>query len=414
MQVPATAAPSPSDAPASLEREGSNYVRPLRRGLFWSGFVQAQYQRNQISEDQVDPEGRPLNQDQFLLRRARLRVDHGWEYAAATLELDATGTEGLRLGARRAEASLLYRGDVPDTVAPLVVVTVGVTDIPFGAELGESQRDRIFMERSIGSLALFPTEADVGVKAWGAYKHANYAVAIVNGEPLSQGAFPRDPNRAKDIVGRLGTRALPTESSTVEAGVSFYTGEGFIPGQAATKDTFRWIDENNNSAVDIGEVYGTPGKAGQPSENFARWALGLDLGGSLRTSYGVTRIQAEAFAASNLDRGLVPQDLRGGKTEIREIGYSASLVQQVTQYGVVGFRAAYYDPNSDLVENHAGVFTPKNQSFLVLSPVAGLTLPNGRLVAQYDIVKDYLARDGQGVPTNAKNNQLTLRLQVDL
>jgi len=29
-------------------------------------------------------------------------------------------------------------------------------------------------------------------------------------------------------------------------------------------------------------------------------------------------------------------------------------------------------------------------------------------------VRDYLAKDARGVPTDAKNNQLTLRLQVEL
>jgi hypothetical protein len=33
---------------------------------------------------------------------------------------------------------------------------------------------------------------------------------------------------------------------------------------------------------------------------------------------------------------------------------------------------------------------------------------------QYDFVRDYLARDAVGVPTDADNDQWTLRLQVEL
>src|SRR5690606_6995639 len=131
---------------------------------------------------------------------------HGWEWAAATLEMDASTVNGFRVGPRRAEASLLYRGTSDDSVTPLLVLTAGITDLPFGAEIGESQRDRVFMERSVGGVALFPTEADVGMKLWGAYRFLNYAVAVVNGEPLVDSAFPRDPVAAKDVVGRVGTR----------------------------------------------------------------------------------------------------------------------------------------------------------------------------------------------------------------
>ena len=33
---------------------------------------------------------------------------------------------------------------------------------------------------------------------------------------------------------------------------------------------------------------------------------------------------------------------------------------------------------------------------------------------QYDLIKDFLARDTRGVPTDFKNNQWTMRLQVNL
>jgi len=413
--LPSTTAPvGTSDAPSSLVAEGSNYVRPLRRGLAWWGFVQAQYQRNELSEDQLAPGGEPLNQDQFVLRRARLRIDHGWEYAAATLEMDASTVNGFRVGPRRAEASLLYRGTNDDRVTPLLVLTAGITDLPFGAEIGESQRDRVFMERSVGGVALFPTEADIGMKLWGAYRFVNYAVAVVNGEPLVDSAFPRDPVAAKDVVGRIGTRAAVLPSLTVEGGVSFYNGTGFSPGRDATKDSVTWIDDNNNGFAEPHELQGVTGSAAVPSKNFRRWALGLDLGVSKRTALGMTRVSAEAVAASNLDRGLLVSDPVLSGADVRQLVLSVAAVQQISDYGLVGFRAAYYDPNSDVFEQRAGVFHIKDESYWVLSPTIGLTLPHGRLVGQYDIVADHLARDDRGVPTNAKNNQLTIRLQVDL
>ncbi|MBN9165604.1 MAG: hypothetical protein J0I07_31930 [Myxococcales bacterium] len=413
--LPSTTAPAgPSGSPQTLVAEGSNYVRPIRRGLAWWGFVQAQYQRNQLSEDQLAPGGEPLNLDEFVLRRARLRIDHGWEYAAATLELDATTLNGLRVGPRRAEASLLYRGGNDDRVTPLLVLTAGITDLPFGAEIAESQRDRVFMERSLGSTALFPTEADIGVKLWGAYRFLNYAVAVVNGQPLVNSFFPRDPTAAKDVVGRVGARIPVLPSLGIEGGVSFYNGTGFSPGRDATKDSITWVDDNTNRFAEPHELQGVPGSAAVPSRNFRRWALGLDLAANLRTPLGVTRAAGEVALASNLDRGLLVSDPVLSGADVRQLVLAVSGIQQFFDYGLAGVRVAYYDPNSDVLEQRAGVFHIKDESFWVFSPTIGLTLPHGRLVGQYDIVTDHLARDDRGVPANAKNNQLTVRLQVDL
>ena len=68
----------------------------------------------------------------------------------------------------------------------------------------------------------------------------NYALAVVNGQPLNTEAFPRDPNAAKDIAGRVGTRLKPIESLTLEGGLSFYDGKGFSPGRDVTKDQIAW------------------------------------------------------------------------------------------------------------------------------------------------------------------------------
>ncbi len=416
--VPGVATPqSPvggADAPRSLVAEGSNYWRPVRRGLSWWGFAQAQYHHSQLSEDQLAPGGAPLNRNQFELRRARLRIDHGWENVAATLEMDGSTVSGLGVGVRRAEASLLHRGAGDEEAPPLIVVTAGVTDLPFGAELGESQRDRVFMERSIGSLALFPSEADIGVKVWGAYRFVNYAAAVVNGQPLNGSGFTRDPNAAKDVVGRVGARASIRDDLRLDGGLSVYTGRGFSPGRDATKDSIVWVDENNSGTAEPYEFIGVTGSAAIPSRNFERWALGLDVGAVLDTRLGQTRLNGEVVVASNMDRNLFVSDPVLISRDARQLLLTLSLVQQITDHGLIGLRAAYYDPDSDLIEQRAGVFHLRDQTFWVLSPTVGITLPHGRLVAQYDFIRDLLGRDTRGVPADVRNDQLTIRLQVDL
>jgi len=407
----------PSAAPASTNLEKNATSRPVPTGLRIGGYLQTQFESNQSSEDQLQQGGSPLNQDRFSLRRGRLRLDRGWEYANATLELDANTTRGISVGIRRAEGSLLYRGSNPDTLPPLVMLSMGVTDLPFGFELLESSRVRPFMERSLGSLSLFPTEMDLGVKLSGAVSFLRYAFAISNGEPVDSlpGRFPRDPNAAKDFSGRVGVETQPLTALSISGGTSFYQGTGFHAGTNATKPSFTWLDINQNGMIEQGELQAVPGTAATPSLNFKRWAYGLDLELVLQTKAGASRLVAEGFLASNLDRGYLIADPGLGQNDLREAGGYVSLVQDVTKWGQVGFRAAYYDPNADFFQNVRGRQLPTSVAVTTLSPLVALRLEDrARLSFQYDFVRDLLAKDARGVPTDAKNNQLTLRLQVEL
>lgn len=399
---------------AVVDKEGSNYRRKLRPGFAVSGFVQAQYQTSQLSEDQLDADGAPLNQDEFAVRRARLRLDHGWSFGFATLEIDAGTIGGANLRLRRAEASLLYRGTAPDDVTPWVVLTAGVTDIPFALELGESQRDRLFMEQSISSRALFPTPADIGAKLWGAYEIVDYSLAVINGEPTDGTGFPTDPNAHKDVVGRFGFRVKPSDLSFIGGGASFYVGQGFSRGAPGSKDSLQWVDINNNGVVESSEIQGVTASSALPARNFDRWAAALDFSTRFPSPIGLLRIGAEAYLASNMDRGVLPSDpvVLGG--DAVALGGSLYLTSQIGDYVLVGVRSAYYDPNSNLIEQRAGTFHLQDQSFIELSPSVAVMLESVRLSAEYDWLWDHLGRSSTGVPTDARNDRFTLRLQVDL
>jgi hypothetical protein len=413
--VPEPAKPATAEA-AKGSPEGSATSRAVPTGLRIGGYLQTQFESNQASTDQLQAGGSPYNQDRFTLRRARLRLDRGWRYANGTLELDANTTRGMNVGIRRAEGSVLYRGDNPEDLPPLVMLTLGVTDLPFGFEVQELSRVRLFMERSLGSSALFPTEMDVGVKLSGAVSFLRYAFAITNGEPLDTlNRYPRDPNAAKDFSGRVGVETQPLKSLAISGGTSFYQGKGFHPGIDATKPSFSWLDINEDRQIQANELQAVPGAVAQPSLNFKRWAYALDVELLLRTKFGSTRLFAEGFLASNLDRGYLIANPGLGQNDVRESGGYVALVQDVTRYGQVGFRASYYDPNSDFFDNRRGRQVPTSLAVTTLSPMVALRLPDAaRLSLQYDIVRDSLVKDDRGVPTDAKNNQLTLRLQVEL
>jgi hypothetical protein len=82
---------------------------------------------------------------------------------------------------------------------------------------------------------------------------------------------------------------------------------------------------------------------------------------------------------------------------------------------VVGFRYSIYDPNADFFDQRRGKLIPSSARVTTLSPLLGLELRGqARLLFQYDFIRDRLARDAVGVPSDARNNLATVRLQVEL
>jgi hypothetical protein len=384
-----------------------------RAGLELGGYVQGQYEGSLLSEDQLMQGGALRNQDQFTVRRARLTVARQWEHAGLRIELEAgTGRSGV--GVRRAEAALRWPGPAADR--PWAELTAGLLDIPFGRALEESVRDRLFVERPLSSLALFPGEADVGVQASGAFRFARWYVAVQSGEVVAEMAAGRrqDPNAAKDVTVRV-TAGHETARFAVIGGVSVLRGTGFHPGRDATKDAIEWRDANENGAIDTGELVPVPGTAAVPSENFDRWAVGADLALGLRTGLGWTRLEVEVTVASNLDRGLFVADPVAAGGDLRHLGLTAAVIQDLGRRPFVGFRFDRYDPDLDFLDDRRGMLIPTDASITTLSPLVGVRLPwRARVTAQYDAIFDTLTRDDRGVPTDLRNDRWTARLQVEL
>ena len=216
--------------------EKRSVVSRFTDGFSLTAYLQAQYEGHQDSEDQLRQGGAIVNQDRFLVRRARIRLDGDWEYAATALEIEGNTTRGMTFGLRKAEASLRYRAS-HDVGAPFVMATVGLFDTPFGYELVESPRFRPFMERSTASRSMFPGEPDIGLRINGALGFFRWSAAAVNGQPLDEKTpfSAQDPNDAKDVVLRFGIDAKPGDDTHVTGGVSALRGKGFHPGTDATK-----------------------------------------------------------------------------------------------------------------------------------------------------------------------------------
>jgi hypothetical protein len=244
-----------------------------------SGYVQGQYESHQDSQNQLRQDGALLNQNRFVLRRARVTAERTWDYSELKLQVDGNTVNGPTFGFRTAEASVFYRGDAAPGAPPWVKATLGLFDTPFGYELVESPRDRHFMERTIASRALWPGEPDVGVRVTGGIKFFRYAFAVLNGEPLDEktGYPGRSPHSQKDVVMRLGFDDRPFAPIRLSGGVSVMRGQGFHAGKSATKNGLTWNDANEDGQLQPNELSTVPGVAATPSQLFDRWAVGADL-----------------------------------------------------------------------------------------------------------------------------------------
>lgn len=379
-----------------------------------SGYLQSQLVVNQMSQSEIGADGNALNQDRFVIRRGRLRVDRTFRYASLAFEIDASTTRGSFVGIRRAETSFFYPSS-REGAPPYAMVTVGLSEVPFGYELREGNRTRWFLERSAGSLAFSRGEPDIGVRLSGGVGPFRYAFAVVNGNPLDDrvGGEPIDLTRPKDLVGRVGVEDS-SDRFRLRGGVSFYSGTGLHQGTPATKPTILWRDTNEDGVIQTVELTGVPGRAATASSEFRRFGVNVDLGFDVRTPIGWTHVYGEATMAQNLDRSYFVADPVATGYDLREIAWYVALIQEVTDYGVVGFRVDSYDPDSNLLDTRRGLRVPNDASQLTLSPMLGAQLPGrGRLVFQYDHIRDHLGRNTLGVPTDLRNNQFVARLQME-
>lgn len=391
-------------------------VLTARLGLSLTGYLQADWVvNNQSSTDQLSPSGAPLNANEFYIRRARLRaaIDRWW--VAGLLEFDGNTVNGTQARLIGAEASLKWPPERGSAV-PLLMATVGLFKIPFGYEIGQSDRERLFLERSNAERGLFPGEYDAGARLMGGWRFARYMFAVMDGEPIGEktGFALHDPNSAKDFVGRLGVETPVASRVWISGGFSGLSGKGFHPGTAATKPTVQWVDRDGNGVFSgVTELSVTQGVAATPSQNFSRFAYGADLRvGVDEPGLGSTVVGAEVYWAKNLDRAILPADPISFGRDYRELGVYVGVTQDLGPHAQAGIRYDFYNPDADSVNTIMGAMTPTALSLQTLAFAAALRATSGRLIAEYDVNRNHNGRDAAGNPANLPSNAFTLRGEV--
>jgi len=399
--------PKPTDAKGALAE--------TLRHLSFSGFVQADYHGSQASEPELTQGGVLLNENRFLIRAARPRLDADYTYAQAQLELDANTVKGPEVRLFHAFGTALLPGP-REGAPPIVAASLGLMDTPFGYEVGLlPQRAQLFGERSLASRAFFPGIPDLGLRLFGGLSFVRWSFGLMNGSPLDTTYAARAPMSPRDVSFRLGVDTHPTRKIELRGGVSGLRGKGFHPGTDASKNAISWTDVNEDGVIQPSELQALPATAAAPSVLFDRWLVGADVQVLLHTKLGLSQLSAEVFVASNMDRGFAIADpvLLGQNT--RELGAYVSFIQELGRYALVGLRYDYYDPNLDALDTRAGKLVPGNQAVHTVAPMVGAVLPgHARLLFEYDVVRDHLGRDASGLPTDLKNDGFNLRLQVDL
>jgi hypothetical protein len=389
-------------------------VTSAKSGVGLTGFIQGDWGLwRQSSENQLNPAtNTPLNEERYSVRRARLRATIDRTYSGGALEFDGNTTNGSTARIVGAEASVKLPG-ADGAPLPLLMASIGLFKIPFGYELLQSDRDRLFLERSTAERALFPGEYDVGARLQGGWLFLRYAIAVQNGNPLGEKAFPgRDPNAAKDVAGRLGVETAITDRVTIAAGVSGLKGTGFHAGSPATKPTIQWTDRNEDGNFSTSEITQTTGSAATPSLNFDRFALGFDLRLAVAIpTVGTATLYGEVYKAKNLDRFILPADPIATGRDARELGAYVGATVDFEELGSFGVRYDFYNPDRDSTDP-AMQRVLSDLTYGTLAVVAAVGTPIARFVLEYDHNTNHNGRDAEGRPALLKDDALIARGQV--
>jgi hypothetical protein len=404
------------ETPASPEKPAvANSAGRLALGettVAVGGFLQADaVLMDQSSQDQLSPSGgEPLNTDRFLVRRAHVFVEAHRRALAAVIELDANTVTGMAMGLARAELALGWARPQWNLRFGL-----GLLGIPFGLEVQEWYPDRFFLERSNVSRALFPGIMDLGGSARGSWRFFRAQMAVMNGNPVGDASFPaRDPNAAKDFVGRLGIEATIAAKVHVSAGVSSLKGTGFHPGTPATKDVLVWRDQNEDGIVQLSEIQIVAGRAATPSQNFSRFAVGADsrIAGAI-PRLGNWVLFGEVVWGANLDRGLRPADPVASGRDLREFGWVVGGSQEFTSWTAFGVRYDFYNPDVDAYRQTPTLIVPRDVSLRTWTFTLSLGgFARNRLTLEYQHNRNALAVAADGSPTTLAADTLTLRGQM--
>lgn len=344
--------------------ETKSAVSALQK-LKLSGYVQGRYAWN---ENVVYQSGAPSN-DNFFVRRGRLKAVYDTDWAQYVVQLDAT-TSGVGVKEAYGELKLPWNG---------LAIDAGLQLFPFGYEVGvRSSADLDLLERSRASRSFLAGEYDVGVALKGAYGPWNFRVGVFNGNGVDSGQTGKDNDQKKDVIGRLGF-----DFGTVAGGVSGWYGKTI--------------------------QYNLP-----DDPEFDRYRVGADLQVYLDLlPFGGTALKGEyIWGRTAIGNGTSAAPTGGAGSSLGKTGHGAYgiVTQNLGPVNQLAVRYDYWDPDHGLDRDAAGnaakVFTQDEIS------AAFHTYLGGNLKLSLAYYHPMNRDKGDTAPSDPKADSYVAQLQV--
>lgn len=311
-------------------------------------------------------DGSTTNRGTFRVRRARIGLvaTRGIANLVATIDPNLADRENPASGSivRRFEVVL-----AEPARRPRWEVGAGVFDVPFSRDLAEAHEKRVFVDRAYGTRAMFPDDADLGVRVKRAYPVLGFSteLALLNGVMLGEPTFGRAPdlNKTKDASMRLALTR-----SRFEVGMGGYVGQG----QAVDPVGLR-VQQRPRAALALDALFRIP--------FFRRHE---------------TRLSGEVVVGRNMDRGVLTPMVNAlpptpGTSLPNYDPRSAWIrLEQDFRGGTVGVRYDVYTPESGAEDD---------SRHTIAAAVARALTKNVRIMLEYDHVIDQVHADGAPNPT---------------
>ncbi|MEW5807423.1 MAG: porin [Acidobacteriota bacterium] len=296
-----------------------------------SGYIQAQYENHQESEEGLDSKGKPANYDNFLIRRGRVKV-----------EFDATKKSKYVLQIDAAKDKVTLKDAYVELkAADYFKLTFGQFKWPFGYEILQSSSQREMPERAKVIRELFPGERDRGIKFSGEIKKFDYQIGLFNGTGVEDKTFTwQDPDNNKDVVARLGA-----DFGKIRFGLSGYSGEELVVGRAATPGSTTWYDADHDGSIDEGEYKTIDPKPATPDIEYDKERYGTDI----QWYFEIPRAGGGTFKAEYIQ----------GKNRGKDVeGWYALFVQNLGKRNAFAFRVDNWDPDTNLDDDELMTYIP--------------------------------------------------------
>jgi hypothetical protein len=191
-----------------------------------SGYVQARYELNETSVDNVgwtssSSTAKTSSTNRFHIRRGRVKVTYDSSpLSQAVVYFDGGQDRTIRLLEAYITLKDLWTNE------RIHQLSAGQFNVPFGYEIERSSSVRELPERSRAENVLFSGERDRGVTFTSQWTPQFQTVlGVLNGGGVNNSYFPNtDPTNGKDFVARARY-----SQGRIDGAVSYYTGRNSIP-----------------------------------------------------------------------------------------------------------------------------------------------------------------------------------------